>query len=157
MERIDHVLRRAEEVSALLLVAGIAIVVGAQIIFRYFLNSPLSWTEEVAQFLLICLTFVAATAVLKRHQHFSIDAFVNLLNPVPRRYVLLVSDGAQLVLVLGLAYYSFSIAQLYRGTSSVILKIPEEVKAYVMAYCFLSMAVHLALRMVRSTKTVGST
>ncbi|MBK9246376.1 MAG: TRAP transporter small permease [Burkholderiales bacterium] len=155
MQLIDRVLQRAEEVASLLLVAGIAVVVGGQIVFRYFLNSPLSWTEELAQFFLICLTFVAATAVMKRGAHFSIDAFVNLLAPIPRRVMLLVSDAAQLLLVIGLAYYSFNLAQLYKGTSTVILKIPEEAKAYVMIYCFLSMGLHLALRMVRSVRTTG--
>lgn len=147
MDRFEKALQHAEETASLLLVAALTLVIGGQIFFRYFLNDPLSWSEELAQFLLICLTFVAATAVLKRGEHFSIDAFVNLLPGRARRLVGLAAYAAQLVLLLGLAYYAMSIAQLYRGTSSVVLRIPEEVKAYVMTYSFLSMALHIALRM----------
>lgn len=150
MTRFEKSLKRGEEIAALLLVAALTLVLGAQIVFRYFFNNPLSWSEELAQFLLICLTFVAATAVLKRGEHYSIDAFVNLLPPSGRRYVELTAVAAQLLLVLGLAYYSISLARLYTGTVSVILKIPEEVKAYVMVYCFLSMALHFAMRIGRS-------
>lgn len=138
-----------------MLVALLTLTIGGQIIARYFLNSPLSWSEELSQFLLICLCFVAATAVLKRSEHYSIDAFINMLPSLQRQ---LVEAGAwlvQLALLLALAYYSLSIANLYVGTESLILGIPEEVKAYVMTYCFLSMSLHAALRLLRTLRREG--
>lgn len=152
MERIDHWLQRLEDAAATLLVTLLTVTIAAQIIFRYFLNAPLAWSEELSQFILICLSFVAATAVLKRSEHYSIDAFVGLLPSVPRRAVEAVALLVQIGLVAGLAYYSFRIASVYIGTTSLILRIPEEIKAYVMAYCFLSMALHLCLRLARVVK-----
>lgn len=150
MTSFERWLRRGEEIASLVLIGALTLVIGGQIFFRYFLNSPLSWSEELAQFLLICLSFVAATAVLKRREHYSIDAFVGSLPPAGRRLVELAADIMQLVLVAGLAYYSLSIARLYAGTVTVMLKIPEEIKAYVMVYCFVSMALHFTLRIARS-------
>jgi TRAP-type C4-dicarboxylate transport system permease small subunit len=146
MNGFVSVLRRGEEIAATLLLSALTLVIGGQIVFRYCFNDPLAWSEELSQFLLICLAFVAATAVLKRGEHYSVDAFVNAMSPAVRRLVEVTACVVQLLLVLGLAYYSVSIARLYTGTTSVILKIPEEVKAYVMVYSFLSMAVHFAIR-----------
>lgn len=152
MTQFEKWLQRGEEGLATFLVGMLTLTIGGQIVFRYFLNSPLAWSEELSQFLLICLSFVAATAVLKRGEHYSIDAFVNMLPPRLWRVVEVSAGLVQLVLLLGLAYYSFSIARLYVGTASLILRIPEEIKAYLMAYCFLSMALHIALRIVRTMK-----
>lgn len=150
MLRLDRWLQRAEELAALALVAGLALLIGAQIAFRYLFDDPLSWSEELTTFLLISLTFVAGTAVLKRGEHFSIEGFLDRLPPGPRRAVILVALALQATVMLALAYYSFNLARLYEGTETVVLGIPEEAKAYVMVYCFLSMALHLAVRFVRT-------
>jgi TRAP-type C4-dicarboxylate transport system permease small subunit len=155
VDRLAQTLQRAEEVGATILLAALTLVIGGQIVFRYCFNDPLAWSEELSQFLLICLTFVAAAAVLKRSEHFSVDAFVNAMNPAMRRRVELAASVVQLLLVVALAYYSASIARLYTGTTSVILKIPEEVKAYVMVYCFISMAVHFMASIVRQLRREG--
>lgn len=153
MTRFEKTLKRGEEIVALALIAAITLILACQIIFRYFLNSPLSWTGELVQFLIICLTFIAATAVLKRSEHYSIDIFVNMLSARSRYFVGLLTDAVQLTLVIGLAYYSYRLALVYAGTSSVVLRIPEEVKAFVMFYCFLSMAFHFLMQLGRSLMT----
>ncbi|MET4808155.1 TRAP transporter small permease [Limibacillus sp. MBR-115] len=150
MNLINKCLQRLEEGVATTLIAVLMLTIGAQIFFRYFLNSPLSWSEEFSQFMLICLSFVAATAVLKRGEHYSIDTFVNMLPSSLRRIVEVGSLVVALVLLVALAFYSFRIGVLYAGTHSLILKIPEEVKAYLMGYCFLSMALHIVVRIVQS-------
>ncbi|MEX0759161.1 MAG: TRAP transporter small permease [Tistlia sp.] len=150
MLRLERLLQRTEELAALLLVAALALLIGGQIAFRYLFDDPLSWSEELTTFLLISLTFVAATAVLKRGEHFSIDTFLASLPRAARRIVEIAGLALQAVVMLALAYYSFNLARLYEGTETVVLGIPEEAKAYVMVYCFLSMALHLGVRLVRS-------
>ncbi|GGE29155.1 hypothetical protein GCM10007276_02880 [Agaricicola taiwanensis] len=149
MQRLLYSVRRFEEIAALLLVAAITLTLGGQIIFRYFFNDPLSWSEELVQFLIICLSFVAATAVLKRNEHYSVDMFVNMLPAGPKKIMTLIADVIQIALLVGLAYYSFRLALVYTGTSSVVLGIPDELKAYVMVYCFISMACHITARALR--------
>lgn len=150
MLHLERLLQRAEELAALLLVAALAVLIGAQIVFRYLFDDPLSWSEELTTFLLISLTFVAATAVLKRGEHFSIDAFLGSLPSAAQRAVELAALVLQAAVMLALAYYALSLAQLYEGTETVVLGIPEEAKAYVMVYCFLSMALHLGSRLLRA-------
>ncbi|WP_048649457.1 TRAP transporter small permease [Nitratireductor soli] len=152
MSLIDKWLKHLEEGVATALIALLTLTIAAQIFFRYFLNSPLSWSEELSQFLLICLCFVAATAVLKRGEHYSIDTFIGMLPVETRRFAEAAALLVELLLLVALAYYSFRIGTLYVGTYSLILKIPEEVKAYLMSYCFLSMALHVVVRISRTLK-----
>ena len=56
-----------------ILVAVITVVVAAGVFWRYVLNDSLSWTEEVARYLLIWLAAVGSLVAMHRHQHVAID------------------------------------------------------------------------------------
>lgn len=58
----------------------VIIVIGA--FFRYVLNDSLAWTEEIAKFLLLYLTFVGAPIALKHGLHAAIDTWIYKLPPL---------------------------------------------------------------------------
>jgi len=64
---------RIEEIVAVMLLATIVVTMGAQVIWRYVLQTPLSWSEEIARLAMIWLTFIAASFVSARHQHIAVD------------------------------------------------------------------------------------
>lgn len=140
LRRISDGLRTIEEILALCVVGLMALVISTQVVARYGLDRPLSWPEELSEFLFITLTFIGATAVLKRGGHFSMDALVQSLPDTARRLIHRLSMMLMGVLAAGLAWYSVSMGMVYAGTRTVVLGIPEELKAWVMAYAFASMA-----------------
>ena len=56
--------------------------------WRYILNDPILWTEEVSRYLMIWLGLLGASVSLKRREHVSFLAVINLF-PVPVRKVIL--------------------------------------------------------------------
>lgn len=64
---------RAEQFLAVCLLLVVLGVMGAQVFARYVFQTPLSWSEEVARFAMIWLTFIAASFVLARNQHIAVD------------------------------------------------------------------------------------
>ena len=50
-----------------------------QVIFRYLLNAPLAWTEEIAVFMFIWMTFLAGYVGARRGKHIGVDALKNAL------------------------------------------------------------------------------
>lgn len=50
-----------------------------QVIRRYALDNPATWTEEVARLLLIWMTFLVAAAATRDENHLAVDLFVNRL------------------------------------------------------------------------------
>lgn len=140
-KRVSDWLLKIEEVVALGVVGLMAGVIATQVVSRYGLDRPLSWPEELSEFLFITLTFIGATAVLKRGGHFSMDALVQSLPEGARTFIHRASMVLMGVLAAALAWYSISMGMVYAGTRSVVLGIPEEIKAWVMAYAFSSMAV----------------
>ena len=66
-----------EGVGAALLFAVVAInMVG--VFFRFVINDPIGWTEEIMRYLVIWATFLAASAALFRGEHMTINVFENL-------------------------------------------------------------------------------
>ena len=73
-------------------------VVGVQVLMRYAFNSPLIWSEELARFGMIWLTFIAAALATRKGQHI---ALIGIINPNPRwRLILNVLTSVSVVVVL---------------------------------------------------------
>jgi tripartite ATP-independent transporter DctM subunit len=56
------------------------VVVFLQVTNRYIFNNPLSWTEEVARFLFVWITFLGAFIALKSKAHIGVNSFVALFS-----------------------------------------------------------------------------
>jgi TRAP-type C4-dicarboxylate transport system permease small subunit len=56
-----------------------------QVLFRYMLMIPLPWTEELARFTLVWVTFLGAASVTRRKLHIAVDYFISKLSPKTSR------------------------------------------------------------------------
>ena len=90
--RFAGTLTRACEVAAALLV-GVAIVVNlAQVLWRYVLNDPLEWSEEVMRYTMAWVAFIAGSAAVFRGEHMAAGMLGGIENPVVKlvlHYVIL--------------------------------------------------------------------
>ena len=59
----------------------------AQVVFRFVLNSPLVWSEELVQLLLVWVVFVGAAVVCWDEEHLRVDVVVSRLPERWRRGV----------------------------------------------------------------------
>ena len=106
-----------ERVVSCLLLAGVLVAVLLQVLTRYVFDSPLSWTEEIARFLLVWVTFVAAGYVMSRRLHIVVDLLVDRLG---RRASRLVDAFAGIVVLTASATLSVAGAVFAAGSSSLL-------------------------------------
>jgi TRAP-type C4-dicarboxylate transport system permease small subunit len=76
-------------------------IVFVSVIFRYVLNRPLAWTEELASLLFAWITFVGAFVGFRSRSHIAIDTLMVFLPERARRATQRVVDAIVLC-VLGL-------------------------------------------------------
>ncbi len=69
------------------LVAVITVVVAAGVFWRYVLNDSLSWTEEVARYLLIWLAAVGSIVAMRRRRHVAIDIIPDMFSGIGSRMI----------------------------------------------------------------------
>lgn len=61
------------------------IVMSAQVLWRYALNDPIYWSEELARYLFVWLTFLAAAMAFRDRKHMAVDLILPFLGPAARR------------------------------------------------------------------------
>ncbi|MFC0180897.1 TRAP transporter small permease [Thorsellia kenyensis] len=86
--KINHpVAKFFAQLSGVLLLAMTVIVI-CQIGFRYILNMPLDWTDEVSRFLMIYMTYLCLPMVYLANQNIAMTLFTDLIKGT-RLHVLL--------------------------------------------------------------------
>lgn len=93
-------LSTVENIVCVFLLASMAVVVFLQVFFRYVLNSPLVWGEEVSTLLFAWSTFLGSVIAVRQSSHISIDVLVACLSAPVRRGLQIVVDIAVVVLLL---------------------------------------------------------
>ncbi|MDR1534264.1 MAG: TRAP transporter small permease [Planctomycetota bacterium] len=129
--------------ASVFLVLLIAITV-AGVFFRYYLNRPLTWLEEVQLACFIWVAFLGACAVARKTGHIAIDAFVGIFPMFLRKVAKTVTHLVIIAAIGFLGYYSLLfVNQMYTsGRSTNILLIPNWLIYAVVPAACLYMAVN---------------
>ena len=84
--KLEKALFRAEDIIGVTLILVMSGAVLLQVVSRFVLKSPVSYTEELSRFMLIWLTFIGAAMALRENGHFAVDVYSHRL-PVRLRHV----------------------------------------------------------------------
>lgn len=131
-------LERVAEAATLLLVLGMVLACLAQVIWRYLLNDPLTWSEEAARYLLVWTSFLCAWLAWRARAHLGLDILA-VRAPAGLRAVL---DRAAEAAVAGFALLSIHVAQ---RMVSVGMMQPSAVLEIPMGWVYLAWPVAAAL------------
>lgn len=94
-----------------------------QVFARYALAAAPSWSEEVARYLMVWVTFLGAAAVLRSGGHITVGVLADRLPPRLRAAVLVVRDLVILFAAGVLALYGWRYAQAMGFQDSAALEI----------------------------------
>jgi len=125
LEGLSRALNRWAERSLVALGMTMAAIVAAQVFFRYALNSSLFWSEELARYLLVWLTFLGATVAYRRRANPGIDVLYARLRGLPRRLAGVAVHLASLGLFAVMLVYGAQFAHFVRLQISPALHLPK--------------------------------
>ncbi len=118
-------LNRAVEGSLVVLGLTMAIIVCTQVFFRYVLNDSLFWSEELARFLLVWLTFLGATSAYHRGVHPRIETFAAMLPPKLQKGLRIGIHLISLILFSLIIFYGIKFSYFVRLQISPALNLPK--------------------------------
>jgi TRAP-type C4-dicarboxylate transport system permease small subunit len=124
--------------------AAMVVVVAAQVFFRYVLNQSLFWSEELARYILVWLTFLGASVAYRRNAHPRIELFNTRLGAPAARTLRI---GAHLVAAAFfglLVIYGAQFAYFVRLQISPALQLPKWIVMLVMPAGGLLLLLHAA-------------
>jgi len=96
MRRLTNILWRLVEVAALTAFSVMLILVVAQVVFRYFLQIAVPWTEEAARWFYAWQVFLGTSIAAWEGLHLRLTLFVDRFSGRPRAFL----DTASAVLCL---------------------------------------------------------
>lgn len=79
MQSISKAISRFLNLLIAVCLAVMSILVFLNVVLRYGFNSGITWSEEMARFLFIWLTFFGAIAALKDNEHLGMDTLLKKL------------------------------------------------------------------------------
>ena len=80
-------INRATEYGIAVMMGTMTIIIALQVFYRYILNDPLSWTEEIARYLMIWICFLGSAMALKYGEHISVSFIQERFAPRIRQAV----------------------------------------------------------------------
>ena len=105
----DAILNVFAFLSALLL-AFIMLSICLEVIMRYFLNRPLVWVIEMAEYALLYITFLGTAWLLRREGHVTVDILLVRLNPKNQAALGFFSSIIGIIISLVFIWYGSDVA-----------------------------------------------
>ena len=79
---------------------SMAVLVAVQVFCRYVLNASLFWSEELARYMLVWLSFIGATVAYYRNLHPGVDVFTSRISENKQRLARLLVHLSSMTLAL---------------------------------------------------------
>jgi TRAP-type C4-dicarboxylate transport system permease small subunit len=100
---------RAIDLLAIATFSAMFACVLSQVFFRYFLDSPLTWSDELARYLFVWCALLGWIIAARRRSHLAISALQTRTPPRVRAALKLVAALAAVAFAVILAYYGVAI------------------------------------------------
>ena len=128
MNLLEHLSRAINQwVERLLFGLGfaMAMIVAVQVFFRYVLNHSLFWSEELARYLLVWLTFLGASVAYYRGAHPGIDFFYVKMPPTIKQAARFLVHLTSLILFGIMIFYGYQFSYFLRLQITPALHLPK--------------------------------
>ena len=77
--KLGYLIEITSGAFCVLLFAAMIVVTLLGVFFRYVMLNPFEWSEELARFLMLCLSFLAINIALRKREHIAIQFLVQKL------------------------------------------------------------------------------
>lgn len=123
-------------------------IVFLQFFTRYVLNDSLGWTEEIARYFLILITFVGSVTAMRKGSHIAVEALLIYLPRGARHWTLVVVDGLVALFCGAMAWYAYQLGALAPGYM-VSIDIPKSYIYWAVSAALIGVTVHATMRFLR--------
>ena len=152
---LDHINSGCAVVAAILF-AFLTLASSFEVVMRYLLNRPTSWTYETSEYAVAFLAFLGAPWLLKLEGHVSLDVVVDRVNKKHRALFRFINSVAGAVMCLIVAYIGVGVTWDFfrRGVlQPTVLEPPKFVLLAVVPISFILLCLQFVRRAYASRKT----
>jgi C4-dicarboxylate transporter DctQ subunit len=126
MQKTKIYLSRLEEILIGLLIASASIILFANVIARYVLNSGIPWADEIVRYQIVWMVFLGGSVAARQGSHIGIDILVQMAPAEIGRVIRLAIHAVSVLFCCVLVYYGIELTAQSRayGQVSTALQAP---------------------------------
>jgi TRAP-type C4-dicarboxylate transport system permease small subunit len=152
LSRLSRQLNQAAEYMLFGLGLSMTLLVAVQVFCRYALNHSIFWSEELARYLLVWMTFLGAGVAYYRKAHPGIDILQKKLPSHIQKYTLLVVHLTALLLFGVMTLYGVKFAYFVRLQISPALQLPKWIVFSIIPMSGIILSLHAVALLQTDTK-----
>ena len=111
MKVLKFLNERLEEIFLVILMIAATLLVAAQVVTRFILKVPLPWSEEIARYMFLWLTWVGAAYATKERKHVRIDIIYEKMPEAGKKVCTVISTIIWIVFLGIMVYLSFRLTR----------------------------------------------
>jgi TRAP-type C4-dicarboxylate transport system permease small subunit len=124
MAKACQVMDRMINWVLVVLMAVMVVVIALQVWYRFILNNPLDWSEELGRYVFVWISFLGSAAGVRYQVHLGIDVLEKIVGPVVFRYVVALINFLIQIFLLFVIYWGFTLLTVVRFQTSPSMLIP---------------------------------
>ena len=121
------------------------VVVAAQVWYRFVCNDPLAWSEELARYLFVWISFLGAAVGVRMKVHLGIDLLEKALSPLMYKLMAVAVNLAIQIFLLVVIFWGVKILGIVKFQTSASMGIS-------MAYPYLAVPVGAGFMLLNSLR-----
>lgn len=149
MRRLMRWLVRAEKGAAVGLMVVLLFFSFAQVVARFVFDSPFTWTDELARFSYVWMTFIAAAAVMAQRGHITVELGDEKLPSIVKTGLNVFGSLAVFASCLALAIGAFPMLLDSAAGSSTAMDIPLPIFYGIVYVALLLIGLHAAINVIQ--------
>ena len=146
-ERENDYPHRPEDYAAIVVMVLLLADVTLQIVTRYVFNNPLGWSEEIARYLLVLLTFVGAPIAVRKNSNVSLDFILTNVPPQLRKAFHVITTVIELFFYAFGTYLSWQMTVFSKKRFLVTVRISRAVVYGIITLSFAFMVFRCVVRL----------
>ena len=147
--------RWPEIVAAQIILVAFLALSTLQVVSRYVFDAPLVWTEELSANLLIWMTFLGATAIVRSDSHIRVEFVEEFFGPRVAAVLFSVFDVVIILFLVGLAIGGWQLMSQLEFEKTPALRIPIAWIVAIVPLCSVVMIGYAIANVVRRMHQIG--
>lgn len=103
---LKNIITNLDAIITSITLALCVVLVNANVVMRYFFNSPIKWSEEVVTSLFVWTVFIGSAYAYRNHSHLGVDVLVKLFPSKFRKVVEFIISVLELLVLIMLTVIS---------------------------------------------------
>lgn len=105
IDRVNNVVKYIVSVLFIVLV----VLVFTQVVTRFIINYPLSWSEEISRYAMIYIVFLGSALAVRTKDHIAIDFLLEIVNPKNKKRLTIITLLISALFFAMLTYFGFQL------------------------------------------------